>query len=317
MIQAIFAPLAAGFAGAAGLRDDAAVVSPQPGMDLVVTTDSLVADVHFLSTDDPALIARKALRVNLSDLAAKGADARGYLLAIALSPAQDEGWLKRFAQGLAEDQARFGCPLIGGDTVATPGPLTITLTALGEVPEGRAVRRGGGRPGDMVYVSGTIGDGALGLKAVRGELSGSGADALKQRYWLPEPRLALVPALLAYATAAMDISDGLIGDLGLLCHASGVSADIEAGRVPLSAAAREIVASMPGMREVCLAGGDDYEILCAVPPSQAPAFEQASAAAGVTVTAIGRLVEGTLPPVCRDEHGRPMTFSRLSYSHIA
>ena len=316
LIQAIFAPLTAGFEGAVHLRDDAASFTPAPGMDLVVTTDSLVADVHFLRNDDPALIAKKALRVNLSDLAAKGSVARAYLLAIALSPSEDEAWLKRFARGLEEDQERFGCALIGGDTVATPGPLSLTITAFGEVPAGRIVRRGGGRAGDMLFVSGTIGDGALGLRAAQGKFQGQAADDLKQRYWLPQPRVELAPALLAHAHAAMDISDGLIGDLGMLCEASGLSAEIVAEKVPLSAGARSLAAGDPSLLETCLTGGDDYEILCAIPPERAPAFAQEAAAAGIPVTAIGQMAEGSNPPLCRDAAGRPMTFARSSYSHI-
>ncbi|MGF7160026.1 thiamine-monophosphate kinase [Rhodoligotrophos appendicifer] len=315
LIQRVFAPLAEGDDGAAGLKDDAASYAPKPGMDVVITVDSLVADVHFLSTDDPLLVAKKALRVNLSDLAAKGAKARGYVLAIALSEDQDEAWIQRFADGLAEDQSRFGCTLMGGDTVATPGPLTLTVTAFGDVPQGRILRRGGGRAGDIVYVSGTIGDSALGLAALQGRIE-TDDDDLRRRYWLPEPRVDLVPALLAHAHAAMDVSDGLVGDLGLLCWASGLTARIDAQRIPLGQTATRLISKTPGLLETCLTGGDDYEILCSVPPEDADHFEAAADNAGVKVTAIGDLVPGTTPPQLIGAQGEVLHFAQGSYSHF-
>lgn len=279
LIQEIFAPLARDAAGAAGLKDDAAVLSPMPGMDLVITVDTLVAGVHFLDADDPALIARKALRVNLSDLAAKGARPRAYVISTALAKAQDLDWLRRFAQGLAADQGTYGCLLHGGDTVSTPGPFTVSVTALGDVPAGRAVRRGGGRAGDLLYVSGSIGDAALGLRLLLARpmpaLDEAHAEALVQRYRLPEPRVDLAPVLVAHAHASIDVSDGLAGDIGLLCWASGLSARIEADLVPLSEAARATVSADPALIETCLTGGDDYEIVAAVSAGEAKAFELA------------------------------------------
>lgn len=317
LIQEVFAPLAASFPGAAALRDDAALYASRPGIELVVTMDSLVAGVHFLPDDQPALIARKALRVNLSDLAAKGATPTAYLLSIALSTAQDAGWIRAFAAGLALDQQQYGCVLIGGDTVSTPGPLSLTITALGELPAGTILRRSGGRCGDLLYVSGTIGDGALGLRMIRDQVAGSEhADILRARYWLPEPRVELASALRAHATAAMDISDGLVGDLALMCQASGLTARIDASSVPLSAAARSLIATDPRLFDLCLTGGDDYEILAAVPPEAAQAFEQQCRASGSSVTCIGHLLAGEGPPLCLDADGQSMTFIRSSYSHI-
>lgn len=319
LIQEVFAPLAAAHEGAASLRDDAAIYRPGAGCDIVITMDSLVAGVHFLADDRPDLVARKALRVNLSDLAAKGAAPAAYLLSVALTSGQEITWLRQFADGLASDQRDFGCVLIGGDTISTPGPLTITITAFGELPCGGILRRGGARAGDLLYVSGSIGDAALGLRVIIGKAEAAdAADAefLSNRYWLPQPRVSLAPVLRRHATAAMDISDGLIGDLALMCQASSLTARLDAHRVPLSDAARRMVDRDPGRLELCLTGGDDYEILCAVPPEAASAFERDCADAGIPVTCIGAFAAGEAPPLCLDADGRPMTFMRTSYSHI-
>ncbi|MBI3512538.1 MAG: thiamine-phosphate kinase, partial [Proteobacteria bacterium] len=262
-IARYFAPLAATFPGAYGLTDDAASFGLAPGEQAVITTDAVVAGVHFIGDEAPGLIARKALRVNLSDLAAKGARPLGYTLAAVLPQAIDDAWLEAFSAGLAADQAEFGIPLIGGDTVATPGPLTLSITALGAVT-GAMVRRAGARPGDRIYVSGTIGDAALGLAALRGRLAHLGAVErafLADRYQLPRPRLALGRALAPHASAALDVSDGLVGDLGHIAACSGVAAIIEQERVPVSAAAATALAADPVARQAVLAGGDDYELL--------------------------------------------------------
>src|SRR5690349_11979564 len=243
-IRRFFAPLAA--PGALGLRDDAALIDGPDGQHYVLTADAIVEGVHFLSEDPPAQVAQKLLRVNLSDLAAKGAEPVGYLLVTALPRARDEAWLEAFAAGLAADQARFGIGLLGGDSTATDGPATLSVTALGRVASGRAVLRSGARAGDSIYVSGTLGDAALGLQALRGELPGIAAEArdfLAGRYRLPQPRLALGQRLVGVAHAMMDISDGLVADLGHIVEASGVGAVIEAALLPLSPAARSVIAA--------------------------------------------------------------------------
>jgi len=247
LIARVFAPIA-GPAGL-GLRDDAALIeaAPEP---LVVTTDMLVAGVHFFTGDPPEAVAKKALRVNLSDLAGKGAAPVGFLLSIALPRDWTNEWLSAFARGLAEDARTFAAPLLGGDTASTPGPLTISITALGRTP--RFVPRTGARPGDAIYVSGTIGDAALGLacrrdKILAARLSENARAFLLDRYMLPRPRLDLAPMLREKVTSAMDISDGLAGDLAKLCRASGVSAAVDLPLVPLSAAAREAVAVDPAL----------------------------------------------------------------------
>jgi thiamine-monophosphate kinase len=316
IIARYFAPLAAQQPAALGLGDDAAILDLEPGWSLVATADALVAGVHFLPEDPPGLIARKMLRVNLSDLAAMGARPVGYLMTIALPPSADEPWIAAFAAGLALDQAEFGIGLLGGDTVATPGPLTLSVTALGRVRAGTALRRNAARPGDAVFVSGTLGDAALGLEVLRGRLAGlSGAnrDFLVDRYHLPRPRLALGAAVVesGLARAGMDVSDGLVADLGHIAETSGCAAEIEAARLPLSPAASAALAADPGLLIHILAGGDDYELLLAAPPE---AEASLSALADAGLTRIGRILPGSGVRVL-DAGGRPIPLSRSGYQH--
>ncbi|MBR1173241.1 thiamine-phosphate kinase [Bradyrhizobium sp. KB893862 SZCCT0404] len=318
LIARYFKPLATD-PGALGLVDDAAVLASS-GEDIVVTTDAVVEGVHYLATDPPDTIARKALRVNLSDLAAKGATPAGFVLTLALRSKEDS-WLRPFADALGEDVRTFACPLLGGDTVSTPGPQMISITAFGRVPKGRMVGRTGARPGDRVFVTGTIGDAALGLDVLTG---GATADVLKgdriaqdhllDRYRVPRPRNALAAAVLAHASAAMDVSDGLAGDLAKLCAASGVSASVEVHRVPLSQAAAAAVSAV-GLEKL-VSGGDDYEILCAVPEAHCDDFARGADQAGVPVTAIGTVVAGLQAPRWTDAQGREVVLNRLSYSHF-
>lgn len=325
LIARYFAPLSAGEPGAFGLGDDAAVLAPAPGNEFVLTKDALVEGVHFLADDPPETVARKLLRVNLSDLAAKGAKPRAYMLATAFSPRIDGAWLGAFAAGLAADQRRFGITLIGGDTVATPGPLTLCCTAIGEIAAGSMLRRGGGRAGDVVYVSGTIGDAALGLAVLRGLDGGLGPDAARfvtDRYRVPEPRVDLGRALVGLATAAIDVSDGLVADLGHICEQSGLGAEIGAARVPLSAAGQAALAKDPSFLHRALAGGDDYEILFTAPPGARPSVLDAASRAGVAVTEIGVLAasigtaKGTGSGVrVLAPDGSPIALGRTGYRH--
>jgi thiamine-monophosphate kinase len=323
LIARHFRPLAAGYPGALGLRDDAALIEVASHEDLVVTTDALIAGVHFLAGDDPAVIAFKALAVNISDLAAKAAKPIAYSLALALPRGTAEAWIAGFAEGLRLAQERFGIGLSGGDTTTSPaGPLMISVTAFGSVAKGRMVRRGSARAGNCLYVSGTIGDAALGLKlrleeaGTRGwPLDTAAREMLVGRYLRPEPRLGLGAALTDAATAAMDVSDGLAIDCVRLCAASGVAARIEAAKVPLSDAARLVLAAQPELLETILTGGDDYEILAAVPPGRAPAFEAAARTAGVAVTPIGMLSDGAPRITVLSAEGKPMSLSRLGYNH--
>ena len=234
----------------------------------MATADTVVAGVHFLADDPPDLIARKALRVNLSDLASMGAEPLGYLLVTALSASIDENWIAQFTRGLAQDQAEFSISLLGGDTAFTPGPLALTITALGQAESGKALLRSGAKPGDRVYVSGTVGDGAFGLKAAKGEMSALSQpdqDWLLDRYRLPRPRLGLGRRLIGIASAAMDISDGLVADLGHMCEASGVGALVEAAKLPVSSAIRTLLGAGEASLVEVATGGDDYELLFTAP----------------------------------------------------
>ena len=313
-----FRPLAAKCEGALGLSDDAATLRVAAGRELVVTADALVEGVHFLSGDPPDLIARKMLRVNLSDLAAKGATPTVYLMTLALGPAVDEAWISSFARGLAQDQELFGISLAGGDTTATPGPTTVSVTAMGEVAQGQALRRNGARVGDGVWVSGTIGDGALGLAAARGDSLGmdaGAAAALAERYRLPCPRVTLGARLVGVAHAAMDVSDGLVGDLRHICEASGLGAEIEAARVPLSAAARVALSRAPERLRDILTGGDDYEILFTAPALRDGALAALSGETGTALTRIGTMVAGSGVTV-RDAAGNAVETGQGGYRHF-
>lgn len=293
-IAACFAPLAAQ-REALGLLDDAAVLSPPAGMDLVFTKDAMVEGVHFLADDPPHLVARKLWRVNLSDLAAMGAQSLGYLVALAVRKENAGDWIKDFATGLAADQQIFSGRLWGGDTVVTSGPVTLSLTAVGAVPRDQALKRSGARPGDLVAMTGTLGDGALGLLAAQGKLNFLAADHvdyLAARYRLPTPRLAAGAALRGLATAAMDISDGLMGDMAHICRASGVGARLRWEDLPLSAAARSALAREPSLQPR-LFGGDDYELLFTVPPDRRADLAAVARGADVAIAVIGEVIDGS------------------------
>jgi thiamine-monophosphate kinase len=307
--------------GAFNLDDDAAALKAL-GDDIVVTTDAIVEGVHYLPNDPPDTVARKALRVNLSDLAAKGAAPAGFVLTLALR-AVDDSWLKPFAQALGEDAVLFNCPLLGGDTVSTPGPLMISITAFGRVPTSKMVHRSGAKPGDRLVVTGTIGDAALGLDILKGgaaaaALAGDAAarEMLIGRYRVPQPRTALADAVRGHAHAAVDVSDGLAGDLAKLCTVSGVSAAIDAASIPLSPAAAELVARGTVGIATLLSAGDDYEILCALPEDRFEAFAQAARQADVAVTSIGTVIAGTAIPSFLDLQGRDLALTRRSFSHF-
>jgi thiamine-monophosphate kinase len=271
--------------GALALADDAALLDPRPGMQLVLTKDAMVAGVHFLADDPPGRIAQKLLRVNLSDLAAMGATPIGYLLALARPRAIEDDWLAAFCAGLADDNAAFGISVLGGDTVSTPGPLTLSLTAIGEVPTGEALLRDGARPGDDIWVSGTLGDAALGLAVLQGELDVANKVRahLIERYRLPQPRLALGQALRGLAHAAIDISDGLVADLGHIVQTSGLGAEIRVDLLPLTDA------DLPGAQDAALSGGDDYELLFTAAKSQRDTIEQLIRKLDVPLTRIGEM----------------------------
>ena len=308
LIARHFRPLAG--PGALDLTDDAAVLVPPPGREMVLTVDAMVGGVHFLSDDPPDLIARKLLRTNLSDLAAMGADPLGYLLTVSAPRDTPDAWFATFAAGLTQDQQEFAIALLGGDTTSTPGPVSLSLTALGTVAPGQAVRRNGARPGDALYVTGTIGDGALGLLAAQGRIADPGG-WLAQRYRLPIPRLNI--ARYGIVSAGMDISDGLVQDVGHLCRASGCGAEIAASQVPRSDAAR---AAGDEFLPLCLTGGDDYELALAVPPGNEHALVVHAASRGVAVTRIGRFLAGSAEVTVLGPDGAKLALDHAGWSHF-
>ncbi len=320
IIERYFAPLAEHTPGAFGLRDDAGLIAPREGMDLVLTTDMIVEGVHYLKNAAPRDIAYKALGVNVSDLCAKGADPSVYLLSITLSGTPDPQWLDELSEGFAEAQSDFGCTLLGGDTVHAPEAAVISITAAGFVPEGEMVHRSGARAGNHVYVTGTIGDAALGLpllqEAGADHLSAEQAEFLKRRYWRPQPRLAAIPVVRAHASAAMDISDGLAGDFAKLCSASSVGGVINAADVPLSDAAARWLAHEPKHLGNVLTGGDDYEVLMSVPDENISAFEGDCASSGLQISRIGRITSRNEGVHVLGQDGTAMQFEQLSYDHF-
>lgn len=320
LIARYLAPLAG--PGGLGLKDDAALFAPPPGREIVVTVDAIVEGVHFLAADPPGSVAAKALGVNLSDLAAKGADPLGFLLTLFLPAVWTESWLAAFCDGLGEVAAAGGCPLIGGDTVRAAGPLALSVTAIGTVPEGRMVRRTTARPGELLCVSGTIGDAVLGL-ALLGEPEPSWAKApgpdqrafLEERYRRPRPRSGLAEALRDLAGAAMDVSDGLAGDLAKLLRAGGVTATCHLDAVPYSEAGQMVLRAEPALRDRLVTGGDDYEILFTLASDRWSQMRDRAAAAGIPVSVIGEVRAGLEPPIFL-EGDRPHALSSLSFQHF-
>jgi thiamine-monophosphate kinase len=314
LIAKLFAPLSAQAPGAYGLTDDAATIRIPDGEELVVTADLLTAAVHFRAEDEPRLIAKKALRTNLSDLAAKGAKPLGYLLSLALPRNWTMPWIESFAAGLREDQSEFSVALIGGDTTSTDGPMTAAITAFGSVPSGTMTRRNGAKPGDLVFVSGTIGDAGAGLAVLRGgmsNISGRDQEMLAGRYLLPQPRTALGQALRGKASAALDVSDGLLADLGHIAETSNVRISVSADRVPLSDAVRNAGLSVLD----AATAGDDYEIAFTAPLSRRADILHAAADCGCPIAEIGRVESGT-GVVLLDSSGREIPVSRKGYRHF-
>lgn len=319
LIARYFAPMAG--KGGLDLLDDAALIVPPAGHDLVLSKDALVAGVHFFANDPPDTIARKALRVNLSDIAAKGARPLGFLLGLGLPDDWTEDWVARFAYGLADDSAHFLCRLLGGDTVKAGERLFLSITVLGSLPSGTMVRRSGGRAGDILYVTGVIGASTLGL-SLRLEPDAAWArdlpDALREAahnaYLVPAPANALAEVIRTHARAAMDISDGLIGDAMKLATACGTGLGIDAGKVPLPPGFQHIIRRDPVLLENIMTGGDDYQVLAAIPPRLAASFEAEALKAGLPVTAIGKLTPDGIRVINSD--GDAMHFSRHSFRHF-
>lgn len=310
-IATLLRPLANGHPAALDLLDDAAVLPGRPGYDLVISKDAMVAGVHFLPNMPLDIVGRRLMRTALSDLAAKAAEPFGWFLSVAWPADADAAARQAFAAGLAHDGALYGVALLGGDTVSTPGPLTLSATVLGWVPAGQMVRRGGGRAGDILLVSGTIGDGWLGLQTATGSLAAD--DALLARFRLPEPRFQLRNAIQTFASASADVSDGLLADAGHIAKASGLRAQIDLETLPLSASAAEWLDAQADRAKALTrlaTGGDDYEVIVAVAPNDVDAYRRA---AGMAVAAIGRLLEGEGVEARLD--GGQVALDRLGYSH--
>ncbi len=330
LIARYFAPLASN-PGALGLIDDVGVMRSPAGHDLVLSTDTVIAGVHFLAREDAGIVAKKALRSALSDIIAKGAEPSGYLLALSLPPNWTEMWIEAFCHALAQDQKHYGLALMGGDTTKTPGPLTITVSVIGLTSQNAAVLRSTARPGDSIVVSGTIGDAALGLKLKQDEtlarrlgLSAASQAALMDRYLVPQPRLGLFWGLRRWASAAMDISDGLAGDVAKLCTASGVCATVRVEDVPLSPAASACVEADPTLMHTILGGGDDYEILATVRPENIAGLSAEATAARIPLSVIGTITqtgetgeagEAGEAPEFVDANGL-MALRHMSYTHF-
>eukprot|EP00439_Symbiodinium_sp_Y106_P089480 s1_g2016.t1 len=302
-----------------GLKDDAAVLSPRPGYDLVFTKDAIAEDRHYLPGDPADTVARKLLRVNLSDLAAKGATPCGYLLSCAWSSDTSLEWMERFVEGLRQDQVAFGLHLWGGDTIKTDGPSVFSLTAIGEVPTGQMVTRSGAQVGDDVWVTGTIGDAALGLRAAQGEFADLAADArnaLIERYRIPKPPVAFGSKLSRVASAAIDVSDGLLADAGHLCRASNIGIEIEVGSIPLSGSVRACLAQDNRALETVVAGGDDYQLLFTAHPSARPELEKAAEEAGIGLQRVGKAIDGPTQPLVIGVDGTRLQFGARGFQHF-
>lgn len=312
LIARFFAPLA-GPEGL-GLKDDAALLRVPAGEELVLSKDVLVADTHFFADDDPSSIGFKAVSVNVSDLAAKGASPKYYLLGLSLPKTATLDWLEGFASGLKSAQDHYGIRLVGGDTTATNGPVTISITAVGVVPEGDMILRSGAKPGDAVMVTGALGDAAFALQALTGadiEIEG----ACFERFYRPQARSDVGVQLRGIATAAADVSDGLLADMGHICMASGVGAKLYEDRLPVSIAVTNCLTKRPELKPLIWSGGDDYELLFTVPVEKIAAITNTLEDAGIRVSRIGDVVEGKTVELV-DSSGKIRHADRKGYRHF-
>jgi thiamine-monophosphate kinase len=318
IIKTYFSPLSRSEKGAFNLTDDAAVIEIPDGKSMVVTTDTLVEGVHFLSEDLPENIAKKLLRVSLSDLAAMGSVPAYYNLSIATKLGTTSEWFKAFSEGLLADQIQFGVTLIGGDTVATSGPLTLSLTAMGFVKKGKAISRSGAKLGDDIWVSGLIGDAALGLRAAKGKLisiSEENKNYLISKYTQPNPQTLLGPKLSGHVNSAIDVSDGLIGDLDHICETSKLGANIQITDIPISRAASIIVTEKPHYLDLILSGGDDFELLFTADKSFRTVAKSLTKMLDVSLTKIGVMVSRRSIEIF-DENGNKYFIQNNGYTHF-
>ena len=321
-IASYLASLAEGFPGAFGLTDDCAEIAPLLGHAFVVKTDPVVEGVHFFADDAPEDLGWKALAVNVSDLAAKGARPVAYLMALTLPEQPEPEWMERFAAGLRQAQVAFGCVLIGGDTDCRPGPLSIAISVFGEVRTGRMVPRGGAVIGDHIYVSGALGGAALGLqlrldpgRTAAWHLADGDRDQALQRYLRPEPKIGLRSSLLTYARTAMDISDGLLKDLDRMCRLTDVGANLELAALPLAGGVGAVLAADQSLGVQLITAGDDYEVLATVPPESAANFELTARRGGVSVRRIGHVVADAGTRLF-DQSGTQIKLGPTGYDHF-
>lgn len=313
IIKHVFRPLAGNDTPAMNLENDTAIWHPPLGHDLVMTKDVMVEGVHFLPNEDAGVIAQRLLRVNLSDLAASGAKPQGYLLGFIGKAKVEEKWLMAFAAGLARDQEEFHISLFGGDTVSGSQSLALSLTAIGSVPTGQAMTRGGAKPGDHVFVSGTIGDGYLGLQSLLGN-SARDDDAIRS-YQLPEPRLRLGLELRGLASASIDVSDGLLADMHHICEASRVGGAINLDEVPLSPSGKKYACENMAQLLRLATSGDDYELLFTVPEKKAARVHEIAAKVGLSLTRIGEITGGSKFSVFGSD-GKEIDVSMHGYRHL-
>lgn len=317
LIEKYFKPLAPRGEPAYSLSNDGAIFTPSHGKKTVYTVDTLVSGIHFFEMDSPELIAKKALRVNLSDLAAMAAKPKGYLLSIAIPKELNnlEGWIKKFAHGLAEDQAIFNIQLWGGDTVSTTGPITISVTAIGEVDAAINITRSGAKIGDHIYVSGTLGDAAAGLKLLMEGDNSVDNQFLIERYNLPNPQLALAEKIASIVSSMMDISDGLIGDISHICRHSQVGAVIERQKIPVSIPFGNLLATKPEYSDLSWCGGDDYELLFTTDKKNDQFIRQVSDECCVKITNIGKVMDGHTVKLLDDE-GTEIRTKQKGFRHF-
>lgn len=323
LIETYLLPLSQNDPAALNFADDTALLSPTPGHDLVISKDLLIEGVHFLGTEAPHLIAHKALAVNLSDIAAKTARPRGFFAGFSFPSPPSDIWLENFADGFRRLIERYDCPLLGGDVTGAKAGMAISITILGEVKAGRMVRLSGAKPGDLLYVTGTLGDAALGLRLAREpalakqwNLPASEVEDLINHYQRPEPRLQLTPALKACANAAMDISDGVMNDLDRMSKSAGLGANVELTNIPLSKAFQSAVSSDRGLISLALGWGDDYEILSAIPPNKAATFEQLANEVELEVSCIGKMRQEPGEVTLVDDQGRPIDLKPDRFEHF-
>ena len=313
LIKQYFSSVGGAEGVALGVGDDGALLDISPDQQLVVSVDTLVTGVHFPLDAEPQTIARRALRVNLSDMAAMGAEARWFTLALTL-PQAEADWLQAFSRAMAEDAQHFGCALVGGDTTA--GPLSISIQMMGTVPRGQALVRSGAHAGDGVYVTGTLGEGAAALQVFSPDCScnDSQREALLKRFYQPEPRLAEGRRLRGVASAAIDISDGLLADLGHIAECSGLGAELQLQQLPVAAWLAEAV-DPDQLQSWVLSGGDDYELCFTVPESKQSQVDGMIHRGELVATRIGRMISEP-GIVCLDASGLVQSVARKGYQHF-